>query len=505
MQAPPLTVISLRTAFAPQVAGFICVFLGTFDNTAIAVVLPTIAEDLGLDLQIAQWVNLAPVIVTAALLLVMGNLADRIGHRRVLYGGLATFSVAALLAALSNDFVLLLVSRFLVGISLSACYTVGPAFTIRSFAPGRRSRALSVVGVTTSIGLVSGPLGGGYIADEFGWRTLFWAPLALLVVGMLVIWAGSRLGLCERLWETPQRLERKFDYRGASLMLFWQGPLLLAITLGNSRGWLSPEILATAAFGLLVLVLFVRVQLTAANPTLDFRLFKLRDFRLPVLAAFLGFSVVIINFLLLPFYMSLVLGMSTLAIGLVAAISPAMMSFMAPLGALWAERSSPRRPASAGLALVVLGSLLLLIFLRADSSVWLLVALMPVTGIGLGTFEWTVNSSIVGSLPRSMLGVSAGILATARTFGFSVGQSVWGLVFTLAVTTRSGMTEALAAPPQDLMFGLRVCFAAGAVLALAAFFLAFSQRDNPPPATEAQILALRPRRGQAADQMRSNP
>lgn len=495
--------LSLRTSFAPLLAGFICVFLGTYDNTAIAVVLPTIADDLGLDLQIAQWTNLAPMIMSAALLLVMGNLADRIGHRRVLYAGLATFFVAALMAALSVGFAMLLVSRFLTGIALAACYTVGPAFTIRSFIPGRRARALSVVGITTSIGLVSGPLVGGYLGETFGWRTLFWAPLAILVLVMAVIWLGARMRLFERLWETPQRLERKFDYRGASLMLFWQGPLLLAITLGNDRGWLSPEILAAAALGAVVLYFFVRVQLNAAHPTLDFRLFKLRDFRLPVLAAALGFTVVIINFLLLPFYMSLVLGMSAFAIGIVAAISPAMMSFMAPLGALWAERNSPRHPASAGLALLVVGTVLMLLLLRADSSVWLLVGLLALTGIGLGTFEWTINSSIVGSLPRSMLGTSAGILATARTFGFSLGQSVWGLVFTLAVTSRSGGSLALEAPPEDLMFGLRACFAIGAVVALLAFALAFAQRDNPPPATEADILALRPRSGKERRPARS--
>ena len=352
-----------------------------------------------------------------------------------------------------------------------------------------------MVGITTSIGLVSGPLLGGYLGETFGWRTLFWAPLAALLLVLAVIWLGGRLQLFERLWETPQRLERKFDYRGAFMMLFWQGPLLLAITLGNDRGWLSPEILAAAAIGLVVLYFFVRVQLGAAHPTLDFRLFKLRDFRMLVLAATFGFAVVIINFLLLPFYMSLVLGMSAAAIGIVAAISPAMMSFMAPLGALWAERSSPRYPASAGLSLLVVGTVLMLLLLRTDSSVWLLISLLVLTGIGLGTFEWTINSSIVGSLPRSMLGMSAGILATARTFGFTFGQSFWGLVFTLAVTSQSGGSVALEAPPEDLMFGLRACFAIGALVSLLAFALAFAQRDNPPPATESEILALRPHGG----------
>ena len=491
MQSSALTSMSLRTGFAPQVIGFICVYLGTYDGTAWAVVLPEIAGQLELDLIVAQWVVLAPIIMTAALLLVMGNLADKIGHRQVLYYGLAAYVAGALLVILSSGFALLIVARFLMGASMAVLYTVGPAFTVRAFVPSQRARALAVVGVTTSIGLVSGPLLGGLMTTVFGWRNLLWPTLVILAVCLLVIFIASRTGLCERLWETPRRPARRFDLRGAVLMVLWQGPLLFAITLGNERGWLSPEILGAGAIALMMLALFVYLQLNTADPTVEFRLFKLRDFRLPVLAAFLGFMAVTVGFLLLPIYMARVLGLSPFIIGLVYASSPAMMFFAAPLAAIWAERAAPRRPATLGLALIGLGSLLLLL-LQTDSPAWLLLLLFPVVGLGLGTFEWTINTSIVGSLPRSMLGVSAGFLATARTFGFTAGQAVWGLTFTLVVTSQAGTAEALDAGPEDLLLGYRVCLAAAALVALLGAYLAFRQRDNPAPASEAEIAALRP-------------
>ncbi len=164
--------MSLRTGFAPLMIGFICVYLGTYDGTAWAVVLPEIAEQLELDLIVAQWVVLAPIIMTAALLLVMGNLADKIGHRQVLYYGLAAYVAGALLVILSSGFAPLIVARFLMGASMAVLFTVGPAFTVRAFVPSQRARALAVVGVTTSIGLVSGPLLGGLITTIFGWRNL---------------------------------------------------------------------------------------------------------------------------------------------------------------------------------------------------------------------------------------------------------------------------------------------------------------------------------------------
>ena len=436
----------MRTVLAPLLIGFICVYLGTYDSNAVAVSMPVIAAEMDLDLVVVQWVPLGVVVTSGSLLLVMGSLADKVGHRRVLYGGFAVYAAAALLAALSSGLVMLLLARFLFGIAFAVFFTVGPAYTIRAFVPRLRSRALSLVGVTTSIGLVSGPFIGGWLTELYGWRSLFWFPLAGLVLVVLVITIGSRLGMFERLWETPQRPERRFDLRGAVLMLAWQAPLLAVLTLGNGLGWLSWPVVAAAVLGFAMLALFVRLQLATDHPTVDFRLFKLRDFRLPIVAAFLGFTVVIVLFTMMPFYMSVVLGLAPSSIAPVMAIGPAMMAFMAPLAALWAEHTSPRRPAGLGLTVVAIGIGLLALLLRSDSPYWLLLLLVPVTGLGLGTFEWTVNSSIVGSLPRSMLGVSAGFLATARTFGFSFGPALWGVIFTVTVTSLSGAGLALDAP-----------------------------------------------------------
>ena len=77
--------------------------------------------------------------------------------------------------------------------------------------------------------------------------------------------------------------------------------------------------------------------------------------------------------------------------------------------------------------------------------------------------------------------------------GFSTGLALWGLTFTLVVTTYAGTTEALAAGPEDLLIGLRFCLGASTLIALFAAFLAIRQRDNPDAITEAEITALRPR------------
>ncbi len=490
LQSSPVTRMSLRTRFVPLVIGFVCVFMGTYDATAWGVVIPAVADQLELDLIVTQWVVLAPIVVNASLLLVMGNLADKIGHRRVLYFGLTSYVIAALLVTLSSGFALLIVARFLAGASFAVLFTVGSAFTVRAFVPAQRARALATVGICSSIGLVLGPLIGGLIAAEFGWRQLYLVPLAVLAICLIAIVIAVRVRLCERLWETPRRPRRRFDLPGAVLMFAWLGPLLYAITLGNDRGWLSVEIIGAAIVGLLALLAFFRLQLNALEPTLNFRFFKVRDFRLPVAAEYLGFVAGSVGFLLLPIYMAKVLGYSPFLIGIVIALGPAMILFTAPLAGIWADRSSPRRPATAGLLLVAFGSAVMLL-LQADSPIWLLFVLTPVAGLGFGAFEWTVSTSIVGALPSSMLGVSAGFFATAKTLGFVTGQALWGLTFTIAVTTKAGTTEALAAGPEDLMFGFRFCLAASVLIGLFAAFLAMRQRDNPRSLSDAEIAALR--------------
>ena len=230
-----------RSAMAAAVFGATAVLLATFDPTALGVALPTIAADLGLDVQDVLWATLVSIIVTGALLLGAGRLADLVGRKKVFLYGVAIFFVGSTISAFSQDLFILIVGRAVIGIGAAALNSMGPALIVGAFPPESRGRALGVVGTVTSVGLVSGPILSGFIVDGLGWHAIFFVEMpiaALMIVGGLIF-----------LSETERIKGEGFDILGTVLMIGWTAPLLFAIMQGRSMGWTSLPILG---LGLLV-------------------------------------------------------------------------------------------------------------------------------------------------------------------------------------------------------------------------------------------------------------
>ncbi len=442
------------------------VFLATFDPTALAVALPTIAADLQIDLQGVQWVGLVTMIVTGALLLGTGRLADLAGRKKVFLIGVGVFAFGALVSAVSQNLFLLIVGRAILGVGAAALNSMGPALVVGAFSPEMRGRALGIVGTVTSVGLVAGPVLSGFIVDALGWNAIFFIELpiaGLIILGGLVF-----------LPETERVRGEEFDIPGAALMIAWMGPLLFAITQGNSMGWRSPVIIGLLAAGIALLLIFIYSQKRARYPTIDLSLFRIPSFRAPIGASFFGFAALMVSFLLMPFYLQNVLNLPVQQVGLISAVLPGMMVFIAIVAGSVSDRIGPKLPSTIGLVLLSVG-LVNLGLLDEHSDVGRVVAVLALGGAGLGSFEWTLNSAIVGSLPRSKLGVATGFLATARTLGFTTGQAAWAALFSAVVTTSAGTSIALDSPVEALVLGFRVTFLAAAALAALAAALASMQ------------------------------
>ncbi len=456
----------LPSSLAAAVFGATGVLLATFDPTALGVALPTIADDLGLDVQDVLWATLVTIIVTGALLLGAGRLADLMGRKRVFLYGVAIFFVGATISAFSQSLLMLIAGRAVIGIGAAALNSMGPALIVGAFPPQARGRALGVVGTVTSVGLVSGPILSGFIVDGLGWHAMFFIEMpiaALMVVGGLIF-----------LTESERIKGEGFDILGTVLMIGWTAPLLFAITQGRSIGWTSWPILGLGTTGVALLAAFIYSQKKVRFPMVDLSLFRNRSFRLPMSASFFGFAALTSTFLLIPFYLKHVLGLSVVEVGIISSVFPGMMVFIANPAGRVSDRIGPRIPSTFGLVLMAVG-IFSLGLLGAEASIPRVVLAMAIGGAGLGSFEWTLNSAIVGSLPRSKLGVASGFLATARTLGFSIGQAAWATLFAVVVTMDAGTEVALHSPVASLELGFQIAFFAAAGVALLAALLAWLQ------------------------------
>jgi EmrB/QacA subfamily drug resistance transporter len=403
--------------------GAVCVatFMLLLDITVVNTALPDIQRDLGGSFSDLQWVIDAYALSLAALVLTAGSLADRLGRKRVFSVGLAVFSVASLLCALSPDPTFLNLSRGLQGVGGAIMFAVSLALVAQEFPSGpERGMAMGVYGATIGIAVAIGPLVGGVLTDGLGWESVFLLNVPIGIAALLVTWW--------KLAESRDPDATRIDWAGLATFSTALLVLVLALVRGNDEGWGSPLIVGLFAAAATLLAAFVAIESRVAEPMLPLGFFRRRAFTGVQLAAFAISGSLFALFLYLTLYLQSFLGFSPIGAGLRYLPITLGAFLVAPLAGVALARIQARFLLSAGLAATGVG-LLLMGNLGLDSE-W--TALLPgfvVAGIGVGLINPVIADVALSVVPKERSGMAAGINDTFRQVGVAVGIAAWGAVF----------------------------------------------------------------------------
>ncbi len=412
-----------RLALAITGAG---VFLAYLDITAVNVALPTIAGDLGADLQAASWIVTAYNVVVTALLVTAGRIADAKGRRATFMAGLLLFAVGSALCALAWDVPSLVAFRVVQGIGAATLLPVSLALLLPAYPASRRGAAIGAWGSLGALAAGVGPPVGGVLA-ELDWRVIFLVnvPVAL----------GTALGV-RRLAEPPRTPGLLLDGAGVTLIAVGVGAVVLAIVEGPDWGWGSPRLLGLAAVVVVAAVLLVLVERRAEAPVLDLRVLGVRSFAAATAAstayflAFFGYSLLCV----LAFQGAWQL--SPLRAGLAYALAPLAAAVATPLGGRLVDRVGPRRVAVAGTLLYL--AVLVALGLSWPAEPGYLFPVLPILLVGavaLSLIFPALTQSATTSLPSELLAGGTGVLNTIRQVGGVVGIA-------LVVTVLGGLPHA---------------------------------------------------------------
>ena len=466
------------------------VFIATLDASSVNVSLPRIAEDLGEDFPAVQWIALAYLIGMNGLMLPLGRLSDLIGRKRVSLTGFVIFGTGALLSFLSPNLEILIGVRIFQSIGAAMLQSTGPGLLVGAFPPNERGRAMGLNGSIVSVGLLTGPVVGGAITDAFNWRFIFLLPVP---VALLALLAGIFL-----LRETPRIRNERFDALGTILLMLWIAPLVYLLNQGQRQGWNSPVIVGLIGIVIVAFSSFIVSQVRSRYPVINLSIFRVRLFSLSVLIALITFTALAAVILLTPFLLHNLAGLSVAKAGLMMSLIPLGSVSLAMVGGALADRFGPRIPATVGL-LMMSGSVASMAFIHADTPVESIIPRLLMLGFGQGLFMSPNSSSIMGSLPRSKLGLAGGFLAWSRTFAFASGQAIWGAVFATVVLLVAGAGTVLEAPPEALQSGFAAGFFGSAGFLLVAAILASARGrviappepgDTPPAPTRREEFIL---------------
>lgn len=421
------------------------------DGTIVGVALPTIIDDLELDLTDAQWVNSLYAVVLAALLLSTGSLADRFGRRRLFVIGLLVFIAGSGLAAAVDTAGALIAARAVQALG-AAMIMPSTLSTVNATFRGRyRAAAFGVWGAVISGAAAIGPLAGGALTEYASWRWIF---LVNIPLGLGLVLAAVRVVPETR---SPQR-RPGVDLDGVVLSGIGFGALVFAVIEGPDLGWWTPEAdlrlfgvtwstdapisivpvcLAVAAVALVLFVLWERHRARVHRAAvLDLDLFRLPTFTWGnATAATVAIGEFALLFVL-PLYLVNALGLSVMGAGLVLA-AMALGAFGSGAAArLVAERLGSPGVVVLGLALELVGVLVLALTVSATTPGWLVALPLLLYGLGLGLASAQLTGTVLRDVPVAASGQGSATQSTVRQVGSALGTAISGAVLSVALATR---------------------------------------------------------------------
>lgn len=451
-------------------AGMLMIVL---DATIVNVALPSIQDDLGFSQNNLAWVINAYMIPFGGLLLLAGRMGDLLGQRRVFLFGLAIFTTASLVCAISQGQEMLVGARFIQGIGGALASAVILGMIVTMFPePAAQAKAIGVYGFVASAGGSIGLLLGGVLTDAISWHWIF---LINLPIGIAVAY------MAKRLVANPDGigLSEGADFPGALLLTSSLMLGVFTILQINKWGWGDSRTLLLSAISAVLLALFILRQGRIANPLMPLRLFRSRNVAGANVLQALLVAGMFGMFFLGALYLGKVLKYTPLQVGL--AFLPTTI-VMGSLSLGFSEklimRFGPRTTLIPGVCLVVVA---LLLFARTPVDGNYLTDLLPpflLIGVGVGTsFPAIMTLAMSGATPEDA-GLASGLVNTSMQVGGSIGLAV---LATLSSERTSNLLADGEGHLQALNSGYHVAYLIGAGLAAVAVAIAVFVLRSPAP------------------------
>ena len=422
------------------VLAIVCVgvFMNTLDTGITDVLNPVFTAQFHLNLYLEYWIELSYAIPLIGMLLPAGHLGDRFGRKNVFLAGMILFGGGSGLLTLMPTFESMFVARVIEGIGAACISANGGVLAVSVFPWNQRGQVLGIIGTAVALGLKFGPVVGGLLYDNFGWRSAF---LINVAIGITFVILGANVVPASR-----RGASRSFDIWGALLFVVAMGCFLVIINQAPTWGWSSPRTLTLAAGFIIFGAAFFWVSSHVKDPTIDLSLYRSRNFSVAVAAAFISFLALTPVNHLLPFYMEHVQGLHVSETGLVFITTTLAIAVTQPFSGRWADRIGSRPVASLGLLLQGIGLLsLALIPLRINPD-WLVPELI-VIGVGVGLFRSPNHRALFGAVPRDKMGQAGGYQHLPRQLGESIGETGVVTMFTTIVLASAALAGIHVADP----------------------------------------------------------
>ena len=390
--------------------------LEVIDTSITNVALPDIRGNLGATLSEAGWVSTAYACANVVIIPLSAWLGDRFGRKNYFVFSLVGFTVSSVLCGLSPNLGFLIAARVLQGLAGGGLLAKAQSVVFESFAPAERGAAQAIFGLGVIAGPALGPVLGGWLTDQMGWRWIFFinVPFGILAVSMCTTFFPA---------DEPERLDRsgRVDWTGIGLLALGLASFQTMLEEGQQDDWFSSRFISTmGALAFAGIVTFVWWELTIDKPAVDLRVLRHRSMIGGSLySAILGMGIYGIMFAV-PVFVQDYLHYTATQSG-VLQVPGAIASAVTMIAyGRFLSRFDPRVMIGIG-AMMTTATGALLMGLNPDTGVQTIFWPLILRAVGSVMMFMPLSLATLGPLPKNEIQAGSGIYSLTRQMGSSIG------------------------------------------------------------------------------------
>ncbi len=401
--------------------------LGTFiqilDTSIANVGIPYIAGDLGVSPNEGTWVITSFAVSNAIVLPLTGWLSSRFGGPRVFFWSTALFSIASWLCGLAWSLPSLIAFRIIQGATGGALIPLSQSLLLQNYPDKSKGLALGFWAMVVIVAPIVGPILGGWITENYGWRWIFYINIPLGFLSSFLTY--SILGN-----SSDSKQKTPLDVIGLGLLILAVGSLQIMLDKGNDLDWFgSPFIVTLAVISFVSFCFFFPWNYLSYNPVVNFSAFRYRNFLIGTILSSIGYFIFFGSVVLVPLWLQTQMGYTPFWAGVAVAPIGIIPLFISIFVGKYVNVIDARWMVTLSFSVFAYTFFLYSTF-NTDVGLWEIMWPRMIQGIGVAFFFVPLVAIALSEIPEKELSHASGVFNFVRLiagggFGTSISVTLW--------------------------------------------------------------------------------
>lgn len=393
------------------------IFLCMIDTTIMNIALPAIQTSVNTSLEKMSWVLNVYTMTIAVLAIPLGRIADIFGKAKMYIVGLIIFGGGSVLCAFANTGDFLIFSRFIQSVGAAILFPTSMVIGVSAMPLAKRHVTLAILGVTQGLSAAMGPVIGGIITQNFGWRWVFFVNVPICILGIILCCIMLQI-------KNEERIISKIDWVGLLLSSLAIFSFTLILVKGNTWGWQSNIALSCYAISTISLILFVLVERKVHNPMVNLNLFQDRMFVGASIVVILSNVFLIGVTVLLPTFLTKIQGRTEIEAAFLVTPISAMIFFVSPAAATLIKKLGKVTIILSGFLVMGLSYHWLQMIDVNSTNIEIIIPCM-ILGVGYGLVVGPITVLSASSFEGELLTASQSVVSMLRQVGIVLAVAIF--------------------------------------------------------------------------------